>query len=344
MLARATIKTNLANNPLFQAVRATHPLVLLFKKLLLLVTKEKNSRNSRIFTSSSINQKMGYSASLSVKACKVNSGILYSSDFCEVKNWQYDFQNDHQASQGYNDCLCIVIVKRGNFLFDLGQESYDMHSGYIVIDKPNYEYRLRPSAGECTIFNFTETFYEQLVEDYSLKTSFFFSSPNLLSLVLKSAAETDYLHYRILKSIGKSGKLETDNLILDLATSIASLITNQSLDMSATKYTRQLHLRPIEMAKDYINEHFASDISLFHLADHCCVSPFHFTRVFKKFTRYTPHQYLQNVRLKHGETLLRNTNWQVSDIAIACGFNSVEYFATAFRQKYCVTPTLYRNQ
>ena len=41
--------------------------------------------------------------------------------------------------------------------------------------------------------------------------------------------------------------------------------------------------------------------------------------------------------------LLKNTNKPVSEISFAAGFNSVEYFATAFRQKYKANPSQYRN-
>jgi AraC family transcriptional regulator len=287
---------------------------------------------------------MSLSYSTSVKANKVTSSILYTSDFCELKSWQYDFQHEQMASKGYNDCLCIVYVKSGNFFFDISRNSYDMYSGHLVIDKPDYEYQLRPATGECTIFNFTDSFYRQLVDDCSLNRSFFFSSPNLLSLMVKSSPEIDYLHFQILNGINQAGKLEIDNYILDFVKSLSSIICNQSLDFPIINSSRRLHLKPIEQAKEFIHARFANDISLFDLSDHCCVSPFHFTRIFKKFTHFTPHQYLQNVRLKHGETLLRTTRWPISDIAISCGFNTVEYFATAFRNKYGQNPSQYRGK
>lgn len=279
-----------------------------------------------------------------IKVKSVVSGVLYTSDFYEVKNWEYDFKQDDKASEGYNDCLCVVYVKRGNFLFDLSKESYDSHSGHILIDKPNYEYRLRPSAGECSIFNFTFNFYRQLVEDCNLKYSFFFSNANILSLMLKAAPETEYLHHQIMKKVGHAGKLEMDNLVLELLRNIVATLTNEIPEEGLNASMRCYHLRTIEQAKEYINENFASDISLYELARHCCVSPFHFSRIFKKFTAYTPHQYLLNIRLKHGEMLLKNSASLVSDISFLSGFNSVEYFATAFKSRYMMSPSQFREK
>jgi AraC family transcriptional regulator len=277
-----------------------------------------------------------------VKIEKITSGVFYSSDFCELKNWTNDFLGDTEPNKGYNDCLCVVFVKTGWFLFDLSKESYNMHTGHIVIDKPDYEYRLRPSAGQCTIFNFSNDFYKQFVEDLNLKNSFFFGNQNLLSLLVKSNPEIDYLHHQIISKGSLAGKLEMDQLVLDMLQLVVSVISNESLEDDLNGSMRMNHLGTIEKAKQFIHEKFSTDISLYEIANYSCVSPFHFSRVFKKFTSYSPHQYLQNVRLKHGEILLRNSNLPVSDISFQSGFNTAEYFATAFKQKFKLNPSQYR--
>ena len=280
----------------------------------------------------------------SIKVQRVISGVLYTSDFYELKNWEYDFKNDPKASNGYNDCLCVVYVKRGDFLFDLSKDSYDSHSGHIIIDKPNYEYRLRPSAGECSIFNFTSDFYYQLLQDCNLNNSLFFSNENILSLMLKAVPEADYLHHQVMKKVGHAGKLEMDNLVLEFLRQIIATLTNEIPEEGLNASMKTYHLRTVEHAKEYINENFSRDISLCELASHCCVSPFHFSRIFKKFTAYTPHQYLLNIRLKHGEMLLKNSAALVSDISFLSGFNSVEYFATAFKSRYLMSPSQFREK
>ncbi|MEJ7683014.1 MAG: hypothetical protein WKG06_35190 [Segetibacter sp.] len=108
------------------------------------------------------------------KVEKIFADNLFQSDFYQIKNWSFDFGGDKQGSKGFNDCLCVVFVKKGNFLFDLSKDSYDMYTGHIIIDKPNYEYSLRPSTGECSIFNFTDYFYHQFIDDLNLRHSFFF--------------------------------------------------------------------------------------------------------------------------------------------------------------------------
>jgi AraC-like DNA-binding protein len=83
-------------------------------------------------------------------------------------------------------------------------------------------------------------------------------------------------------------------------------------------------------------------MSLMEIAEHCHVSAFHFSRIFKMFTACSPHQFLLTVRLKHAELLLKNTALPVMEIAFSSGFNSIEYFTAAFKNKYGYPPARFR--
>jgi AraC family transcriptional regulator len=274
---------------------------------------------------------------------KVNSSYLFTSDFYEIKNWAFDLKGEEKGNDGYNDCFCIVFVKKGNFVIDVAPKTFEMHTGHVIIEKADYEYNLRPAMGECSIFNFTSSFYREFIKDYDLGRSFFFSNANMLSLVLNSSPEIDYLHHQILKKISHASKLEIDCLVVSMVQELTGCITDKPREAGLPESLRKNHIRTIERAKQYMNEKFTDDISLGELAAECYVSPFHFGRIFKKFTSYSPHQYLLNIRLKHAEMLLRNTSVPIADVGFSSGFNSIEHFATMFRQRYKSNPRLYRK-
>ena len=83
---------------------------------------------------------------------------------------------------------------------------------------------------------------------------------------------------------------------------------------------------------------------LHQLSQHCHVSTFHFSRIFKEFTDFPPHRYLQDLRLKHAETLLKAGELPVAEIGIRSGFNSLAYFSSAFSKKYKLPPTKFKEQ
>jgi AraC-like DNA-binding protein len=272
----------------------------------------------------------------------LQSGVLYESGFCEIKNWTYDLPGRGMA-RGFNDCLCILYVYQGEFLFDISRQSYTMHSGYVVIDKPGYEYGLHPASGSCTIFNFASSFYERYLDEYQLRGIFLFSNENFCSVMMRSTAEVDYLHYQLLRQLPHAGRLAIDQLALELFGQVVAIATNRDTVVEESELPGGNQLGAVERAKDYLNEHFREDISLQDLSTYSCVSPFHFLRLFKRMTAYTPHQYLLQLRLKHGEILLKNGPAPVTEVAYECGFSSVEYFGTAFKNKYGWSPSQFRK-
>ena len=122
---------------------------------------------------------------------------LFGSDFYQIKRWAFDWTGVEQPPDGYNDCFCFVFVSEGRFVADLASQPYDLHTGHVLVEKANYDYRLRPAIGACSIINFTADFYEQLVEDCRLRHSFFFGNPNLLTLGLRTTPAIDYLHHQL---------------------------------------------------------------------------------------------------------------------------------------------------
>ena len=57
----------------------------------------------------------------------------------------------------------------------------------------------------------------------------------------------------------------------------------------------------------------------------------HFTRILKELTGDTPVQYLNRMRIQQAELMLAESRRTVLEVALACGFQSSQYFATVFR-------------
>ena len=271
-----------------------------------------------------------------------SSDYIFRSDLYEIRFWTY--HADGQApTRGYTDNFCITYVHSGRFLFDLFPRSYELYTGHILIDKPGYEFSLPPSSGQSTVFRFYPAFWNQLQEEDALNNGSFLSNPHLLSLALRSVPEADYLHWRIVKSRHAFQQLEMDTLVLELVSQVLRILNNRPLRDEGISPNKH-HAPAIETARAYIQENFQEDISLDQIARHACVSPFHFSRLFRRHTAFSPYQYLLHVRLKHAGMLLRNGTLPIGEIATLSGFRSAENFSTAFRQKLGRPPKEYRKQ
>lgn len=95
----------------------------------------------------------------------------------------------------------------------------------------------------------------------------------------------------------------------------------------------------VTRAADYLQKHFASDVTLEEIARFCAVSPEHFSRLFKKETGFGFREYLNLLRLQRAEHLLKqNRDISVAQIAAECGFADSNYFSVKFRKMYGISP------
>ena len=99
----------------------------------------------------------------------------------------------------------------------------------------------------------------------------------------------------------------------------------------------------IYRATVYVNENYADDISAEALSEHLGMSYSYFSRSFKRVLGKGFREYLNSVRINHGEQLLRNTDKSVTEIASLCGFSNVSYFIATYRAIKKITPLATRK-
>jgi AraC-like DNA-binding protein len=94
----------------------------------------------------------------------------------------------------------------------------------------------------------------------------------------------------------------------------------------------------------YIRENYFKPISLEKIAKIARMTPFTFSRFFKKNCGAGFVEYLNRVRTNKACYLLRETDYQVHDIAVECGFASISNFNKQFRKTEGISPRDYRAQ
>lgn len=95
--------------------------------------------------------------------------------------------------------------------------------------------------------------------------------------------------------------------------------------------------------KQYIDVHYAQDISLQQISQALHVSPYYMAHVFKAMTGYAPLQYIVRRRIGEAQTLLIETNQSVTRIAATVGYANASHFNLLFAKNVGMTPRQYRN-
>jgi AraC-like DNA-binding protein len=93
----------------------------------------------------------------------------------------------------------------------------------------------------------------------------------------------------------------------------------------------------------YIEAHFAEDVKLTTLADLVHWNPFYLLRVFRKEVGLPPHAYLETIRIREGQRLLKQ-GFSLANTAYQTGFSSQSHFTTTFKRLIGVTPGHYAEQ
>ena len=98
----------------------------------------------------------------------------------------------------------------------------------------------------------------------------------------------------------------------------------------------------IKWAKDYLETHYAQNMSLEQLASIANLSPYHFLRTFRQITGLPPHAYLTQVRVERAKGLLLQGT-PIAGVAAETGFVDQSHFTRRFKRIVGVTPGQYSN-
>lgn len=97
-------------------------------------------------------------------------------------------------------------------------------------------------------------------------------------------------------------------------------------------------------AKSFIDNNFDFPITVSELAKQSGLSEVYFRSEFKKYFSSSPLVYLKNVRINNAKQLLRTGIYNISEIALMCGFESISYFSYEFKRITGISPTEYKDK
>ncbi|EMP6173110.1 regulatory protein PocR [Citrobacter amalonaticus] len=104
------------------------------------------------------------------------------------------------------------------------------------------------------------------------------------------------------------------------------------------------HDSKMKKALRYIDAHLSDDLRLEDVASHVYLSPYYFSKLFKKYQGIGFNAWVNQQRMASARELLCHSDWSIASIARNLGFSQTSYFCKVFRQTYHVTPQAYRQK
>jgi transcriptional regulator GlxA family with amidase domain len=93
-----------------------------------------------------------------------------------------------------------------------------------------------------------------------------------------------------------------------------------------------------------VDDHFREQLTVAEVAREVRLSPDHFSTLFRRATGRTLVAYVQQRRVEEAKVLLTATRKSITEICLACGFNSLTHFNRVFRRWTSKSPRQYRNE
>lgn len=259
--------------------------------------------------------------------------------FCENKHDSfiiYDEANPLQYPLHLHQYIEIVYLVEGLLEMQIGKEKYLMHPGDISVSFPNvaHDYHTLSALGETRII-ILNCYIDLLPSHRKLLTQKQPTTP------LINACD---VHEDIFYAGKRLFELNPREENTALISSLCSLILCRLIP--------HLHLKDVQTEPDditiavisYIAEHYLEDISLSSIANHFGIGKYALSRMFSNVLNCNFLSYVNSLRLSHAQTLLVNTDMNITCIAIESGFNNQQTFNRLFKEFEGCTPKEYRKK
>ena len=164
--------------------------------------------------------------------------------------------------------------------------------------------------------------------------------PEIYSLIFERFMEINDLYFfysTTVKEISIFSKL------MDVFGMLMKKDYSDSLVVIQNDKQREVYIKFKTLA-EWLAMHSSENISMDEAATHVGYSKFHFARLFKEYTGMTFNDYQTTLKLKEVERQLADTDLQISDIAMSCGFNNLTSLSRCFKKQYGCSPSQFRNR
>ncbi|MGA7710882.1 MAG: AraC family transcriptional regulator [Rhizomicrobium sp.] len=93
----------------------------------------------------------------------------------------------------------------------------------------------------------------------------------------------------------------------------------------------------------HVEQHFLRLRTLEQIATECRMNGAYLCRLFKRFSRQSPYQYLLRLKMNHAAAQLQKSGTLVKDVATIVGFDDALHFSRVFRNVLGTSPTEFRE-
>ncbi len=270
-----------------------------------------------------------------------------------------------KKERSIHSCYELSYLRTGKIEFDFGNTQCVINQGGTIIIKPDVPHRLKVLDESCEAITIYFDFLNQETLDDEIRDS---RSKECFDEFLAYALEKNEEDinygkhpYLIIRGKGKErisdigdtivrevkeDKFGSKMMCRALATQLlvlAARAIHQEWEESL-KIQRRKVGELLEIAKEYIHEHYAEPLTVSDIAQYVFMSVGYFSKMFTIEESMSPMNYITNLRITKAKDLLENEKLKISDIANIVGFSTIQSFNRIFKRNVDMTPLEYRRR
>jgi len=248
----------------------------------------------------------------------------------------------------FHDSYEMYYLLSGERYYFIKDRTYHIMKGNLVLIN-RYDLHRTLDANipswERILINFRPEFLmPENTDRLKRLVSVFNTGSSVLSFTVKGQTAIEDILFKLLGEADNTNTSFEEMLaayLIQLLVFISRYIRQNTL--SADSCANYIHKKAIPIVQ-YINSHYMETLSLNTLAKLFYMSPYYLCKVFKEATGFTCIEYLNQVRVKEAQTLLRRSDSSVTEVSEKVGFGSVSQFGRVFKEISGVSPLKYRKK
>lgn len=244
----------------------------------------------------------------------------------------------------HTDYLVHVITGKktwhttdGSYTAEAGQSLYFKKGAAIVEQFFNKEFCL-------LLFFIPDDFIRSVVKEYAGEVDNYSTGGDSNQSTIRVNNDVGLnVFFQSMQSYFSGTERPSEALLrLKLKELILSILVS-SVNLTLSNYFKTIASQESLLISEIMESNFRYNLSLENFAELCHRSLSSFKRDFQKQYNETPGKWLLNKRLEYSAVMLKNNNMNISQIIYECGFEDLSHFSRAFKNKFGVSPTQFRN-
>lgn len=261
-----------------------------------------------------------------------------------VKNKLSDNQPIHQ----FHDYFELFYQLSGDRHFFVRNKIYNLHRGDIALIDERDLHKMTSSHTPTysrILIHFRKRSLQGMlstVSDINLDP-LLSGEYSVISLNLNQQEYVEHLLFDILRESQECREGYATKIKLLLVQLFISLSRDIQQNAGEPVMTYSHTQKQVMTAAQYIGMHFTENLTLEGLARQFSLSRYYFCRAFREITGFTIVEYINSVRVRRAQELLRETDASILKIAMAVGFQSNSHFGRVFKDMVKCSPSEYRK-